>query len=272
VGIPSEGAPRLDVVERDRVVEPIRQKHRESGAFTVTRWVGPDKEPRYAWVRTPEEPKSDDEAVDRLFALYEVDVRRLAWEAGRYGGLSRFFLSISGTEFLGDSARLLKREGLEAVTVRHPAIRRAIEANEDPRRVPVYIYMGRFAGLRWLELRADDGARERRDEVVERPAGADLQLAPPPAEDAEEREPEAPSPTPPRRKRTDVEVWDAIMQGMIDDEMDRLVGLTDDELDREIAKVGFDAARERAKGPGLRQRVVRAIARRRLEDDPPPGV
>jgi hypothetical protein len=45
----------------------------------------------------------------------------------------------------------------------------------------------------------------------------------------------------------------------IADVLDRLTTLTPAEVDREIAAVGFDPEAERAFGPGLRERVMKAL-------------
>jgi hypothetical protein len=47
--------------------------------------------------------------------------------------------------------------------------------------------------------------------------------------------------------------------------------MSDEELDRAIAGEGFDPIAERSYGPGLRDRIVRAIADRRLREHPPEG-
>jgi hypothetical protein len=57
------------------------------------------------------------------------------------------------------------------------------------------------------------------------------------------------------------------------DEIDEVLGtMSHEELDRAIASEGFDPIAERSHGPDLRDRVVRAIANRRMDENPPEGV
>ena len=56
----------------------------------------------------------------------------------------------------------------------------------------------------------------------------------------------------------------------MEDVVDRLATLTPAELDREIASVGFDPEAERAFGPGLRERVVRALLKKEIAETPDP--
>ncbi len=53
------------------------------------------------------------------------------------------------------------------------------------------------------------------------------------------------------------------------DEIDEVLGVMSE---RAIASEGFDPIAERSYGPGFRDRVVRAIANRRLDENPPEGL
>jgi hypothetical protein len=258
-------SPRLVVVARDVVVEPSQQKHRREGPWTITRWATPDG-PRYAWVPTPAEPPSGEEAIDRALALYGVEVRRRVWDFMRRGyGASDAFVQLMSSELLGDSIGVIPRRNHIALTALRPTISRAIDADTRPGWVPLFFHGSRWMGLRWIEVRA--AGEEPPADVVQ--ARHSLHLVP----DAKAAAPETEAvPSAPRAKLSDAELLDAIFQMGVDDAVDRLVTLTDAELDREIADAGFDPAAERATGPGLRERVVRALADRELERNPPaPG-
>lgn len=61
---PDSAAPRLRLVSRDDVVEPLKQDHRSEGAWTITRWVAHDREARYAWRPRPPAGKVDPDERD----------------------------------------------------------------------------------------------------------------------------------------------------------------------------------------------------------------
>ena len=71
-------APRLAVIRRDVVVEPLRQRHWTSGGWTITRWSDPGEgaERRYAWTPTPPHPQDEGNVIERLVRFYEPRIRR----------------------------------------------------------------------------------------------------------------------------------------------------------------------------------------------------
>jgi hypothetical protein len=59
------------------------------------------------------------------------------------------------------------------------------------------------------------------------------------------------------------EAWDAIMEGALDDEAERLEKLSSEELDRELIAAGRDPAVERAKALALVAEIKAKVARER---------
>ncbi|HEX4446679.1 MAG TPA: hypothetical protein VH044_08085 [Polyangiaceae bacterium] len=267
----------------DVVVEPLVQEHNESplGPYLTTRWVHPDGESRYAWVPMPPSPATYEEAAERILRQYEALARQRLWA----------FLSASGANGANQAWRPLVRlasgphsgdvvsvvsfddpligDGLAPRLL--PRIAAAIDRNDWRKHVPVFIAMGKGACLRWLEVQAEEDLAKRLD----RPMGITeaftfpLREAPPrdtpddPANDSERRS---------RRRPSAAEAWVAIQRMPCFDAIDRyLAGMSDEEVDREVEKVGFDPERERTRGPGLRERVLQAIAARFGDDDPPSG-
>jgi hypothetical protein len=269
-------APRLRVTSRDDVVEPRKQKHRDEGPWTITRWVAFDREPRYAWRPTPTEPASRDETVDRLLALYEGHIRQRLQDFLRAGhSLAEAFVYVRSTGSAGDSVSVFERRAHRAITWGHPEISGTLDETEHPSHAPLFLYTSGWGALRWIDPCAPDGgeAPPGMIEALSLPFDLTKLAQDEPDEDDDEDDgpppqdpPEEPAPAPakPRRKTTDADIVDLIFKMGIESEVDRLTTLTRADLDREIARVGFDPEAERAFGPGLRERVVEALMRREL--------
>jgi hypothetical protein len=260
-------APVLEVAERDVVVEPLAQEHRECGAWTVTRWAAPDGAVHWGWVPTPSAPTSQAETVDRLLARHEAFVRRRLWDArGRHDIRDPLVLLLSsGNE--GESVTVIERDPganlpFTLLTDQTPTISRLLQSERRPGLVPIYVRLGDFAGLRWLDLQADRAGAPDAPTLTE-----DLKRRPPVAVPDElvddigpPLEPDDATPAQPLRPRTDAEVFAIIETEVLWDEMERLVTLTDAELDEAVRDAGFDPGVERATPRSLRNEVVEAIA------------
>jgi hypothetical protein len=272
--------PRLRVVSHDDVVEPRKQKHREAGAWTITRWVAFDREARHAWRPTPTEPASMDETVDRFVALYDAPIHRRLEDYLRKGhSLAESFVYVRSTGRAGDSILALARANHGAVTWGHREIARALQETEHPEHVPVFVHTSGWAALRWIDPRAAGGGEapppgmtETFSLPFEMPAldededdeDDDVPHEAPPVQPEAPPVQPAPAPARPRRAPTEAEITDEIFKLGLECEVDRLTRLTRAELDREIAQAGFDPEAERAFGPGLRERVVEAIMKQEL--------
>ncbi len=271
-------ASRLRVVSRDDVVEPRKQKHRDAGAYTVTRWVAFDREPRYAWRLTPTEPTSWEESADRLLALYEGQVREHLQGYLAAGNSPAETLVQVSSSTRGDGIRAFDRPMHSLVTWFYPRIARAISEAERPDHVPLLLRGNDWGALRWIPVDAPDGGApppsivealtlppdrgapepdEDEEADADEEAGADEEGAAP-------TEPPAPAAAKPKRRPTEVELVEVLFQMGIEDEVDRLTTLTSAEVDSEVASVGFDPDEERTFGPGLRQRVMEALVHKSL--------
>jgi hypothetical protein len=271
-GDPAARHPTLIVEPRELAVEPLDQEHRESGLgpLLVTRWKHPDGEDRYAWVPIPSEPATPDEAVDRVLAQYEGVVRhKLRTFLSTSGAEARPLVLVMSVPSYGDGVDVSAGPGLDPQFEEwFPTIVRALKDRPAQGHVPVVVCLGEHAALRWIAL-----------------PGEERTVPPPPLLASLEESVEAGMPgggssqpsdvdrKPKSRTRSDGEVFEAIMRMTCFDEIDEVLGaMSDDKLDRAIAGEGFDPTAERSHGPGLRDRVVRAIANRRLREHPPEGV
>lgn len=255
--------PSVAVVDSDVLVEPIRQWHHARGEHTVTRWrLAADTEPRYAWVRTPRAPASDDEEVDRVLSLYEARIRGRIWEYLKDGRrVHEVLVAVRSQPALADRLGFYWRDSHSAFTSEHPWIRRAIDTCVHTGRVPVFFEMGSYVALRWIDVRTEtgDAPNESPRGLIERPlhiVDPDATIPPDPCD---------PKPWVPRVVRSP----GPITQTDIDCEIGRLATLSDAALNREIAAAGFDPMAERAQ-LGLREGVVLAITQANLPPDAPP--
>jgi hypothetical protein len=275
------GSPRLVAVSRDEVMEPQKQEHREEGPWTITRWVAHDREPRYAWRRTPTEPASHEEAAVRVMALRGALLREKIRAFLRTGKAPGEAFAYMRSSVRGDSILVHARGVHLPFTWSYPKIRSALEASTDARHAPVVLDGHGWAALLWIDPTAkeDDAVvpaiveeraeREAWETFVgddgDSPSDDEANDDPPlPSE-----RPEAPPPTSekPRRELTEIEVLETLERLGIEHVVDRLVTLTKEEVDREMAELGFDPELERREGPGLRERVVLAMWEKDVEED-----
>jgi hypothetical protein len=250
------------------VVEPAVQMHRKSGLgpLLVTRWLGPDQEARFGWVPIPSRPASPEEGLARLHARYETRV--LEETRARLRPDTTDPLVVLRSDSQGDSLNHLGRNLAFVALTGYPGILEALAQGKQPGRVPVVADMGMHACLRWLDL----------DPVgTTAPGSAELVEAfrwPPeiPTDGGEETEEEEDyeswidfGPRAPR-KPSAAEVLREIERSACFGEVDQYLGaMSDEELDRAIAAAGFDPKAERARGAGVREKVVAAILDARLD-------
>lgn len=287
----TDGASRLVVVSRNDVVEPQKQKHRPEGSWSITRWVAHDREPRYAWRPTPTRPTTREEIIDRLMALYGPRLRQRIADFLRAGHTpEKTLVHLKSSERVGDILDIRERGNHVALTLGFTEIEEVLDEPSPPGLVAVFIQEHRWGAIRWIAVDApdagaslppgiiedfvfpwgkppvdpgDDTASDEDDEDDEEPPPKDEA----PKEAAEKAPPVAE--TKQKRKLSTREMVERLDQLKLDIEVDRLIELTSAELDREIAEAGFDPEAERAHGPGLRERVVRAIRDRESPAEEP---
>ncbi len=268
--IHGDGAPhRLALDPASLAVEPLEQEHRTSGLgpLLVTRWMHPDREARYAWVTIPPEPETDEEAADRVLEHHGplAQERLRAFLSVNARTIKPIVIVMSIPEY-GDGIHVTAADELSSMREGFPDIVNAIDAHRDDAYVPILIFMGKKAALRWTARRDGlDGQEPPR--IVE-----SLRLPAKPLPD-EAGAADAVPKAKPRRQRSPAELWEALERiGCFDEVNLRLGGMTLEQLDGEIANVGFDPKKESAQGPGIRESVLNAIVDRRLTDHPPDGV
>jgi hypothetical protein len=282
-------SPRLEVVERDLVVEPLRQEHRECGDATVTRWLTPKGLAHWSWVPTPRPPATPDEAIDRLLSHCEKRVALALEEALEQKTVGAPLVWLQSTRS-GESVLVLDRRSLDTlpnslVTEGTPEIERLLAREHRPGLVPVYIRTRKVAGLRWIDRRPVRGGAHA-PSLTERVQWPLMSVPDRDSGDPDEPKPEAEAlhaeakPSQPNAKATqrtekpplpsDAEAWNAAMRMVRWDEMERIVTLTRDELDRELTEAGFDPANEFAQAPVLRDEVLDALTMRRHTSDGEP--
>ena len=263
-------------IERERLVpegkalvfEPTVQMHRKSGLgpLLVTRWVGPDQEARFGWAAIPSNPASPEEALGRLIARYETRVleETRAWLRPD----TTDPLVVLRSDSQGDSLNHLGRQLAFVALTGYPGILEALARGPQAGRVPVVAEMDLHACLRWLDLDAAGAAAPGTADLIEEfhwppeipTEGEETAEADEPYESWIDFGPRAP------RKPTASEVLREIERSSCFYEVDQYLGsMSDDELDRAIAAVGFDPKAERARGAGVREKVIEAIADARLD-------
>ena len=263
-GAEGAAAHSFEVAARDLVVEPLAQQHRPCGDWTVTRWTPPKGEAHWSWVRTPREPSTPEEAVDRLLALYQpaVDVALAS-----LGALDeRMELSaILWSTARGETVTAFSRESgaLHVAAKCAPGIEHLLDTETHAGVIPVFVGIPGHAGLRWLDWRDD-----RSDPHGAPPFTEEKQSFLPPealvetegnddAAPANAPEPVAPAPEPtPRSMLSLAETLDRISLEAYWIEMEEIVAMTDAELNEGIAAAGFDVAAERSDPWTLREAVV----------------
>jgi hypothetical protein len=164
-------------LEADRpaiVVEPLRQHSVRQGDEWVVGWRVTREGPLHV-SRTPAAPPTDTPAqlVDAMFAEYRDELLADAWaERARNGGSLEqswpvvLFNRLSGESAMVGSAQIGRT--LEMVT-RYPRVRAVLDAPWPRGWLPVLVDGIRYAGLRWIPLRADAGAGARPEDVTELP-------------------------------------------------------------------------------------------------------
>jgi hypothetical protein len=268
------GTPRIAVVSRDDVVEPLKQEHREKGGWIVTRWVGHDREARYAWRPAPKDPASREETIERVMALRGAVLRREIAAYLRAGHAPEDTFARMQSNILGDRILVSMRGAHRAFTcLFYPEIDAAIEAATDPHHVPVILDARGWSALLWILPDDAEGSPAPPPRIIESMKRGPFPDDPPSSEgeeeDAFEEEedtrgaappPVAPEPPRPAKPRHATDVLEQLEQWALDEEVDRIIELPREDLERRIAALGFVPEVERGYGPGLRERVVRALS------------
>jgi hypothetical protein len=165
----------------------------------------------------------------------------------------------------------------QLITWHYPVIARAIAETARPGYTPLVLRGNGWGALRWLDAGASDGEGPP-PSLLEPPGEPPEPEEPVEDEDEEEDDGEnddegkegpaptaapVPAPAKPPRKPSAVEMIELFLQMGTEVEVFHLTTLTPAEVDGEIAFAGFDPEVERALGPGIRQRVLVALMRKK---------
>jgi hypothetical protein len=146
------------------LVEPTRQEHARYGGKTVVYWQAKMGSEVYRAVTSaPEPPRSIAEAVDRYVAFHLEDVRRAVWDSRELGAT---FALVGANRLGGEHVLVVDHMAARWVDLLadFPASREAIERHREYRDwFPVLLHAVRFAGVRWLPMRAgvDESTRPK---------------------------------------------------------------------------------------------------------------
>ena len=243
------------IESRELVVEPLGQEHTRSerGHVLITRWRHPDREDRYAWVPLPPEPASDEEAIDRVLARYDVLIhQRLGAFLADSDEDREPLLLVMSVRAHGDGLDISDRRECGPLINLFPKIARVIHGPRHDGYIPVVVVLGLTAGLRWFPLESETAPEPP-------PPMMDAMDLPAPSES---RLPDVPPPeaSVARKRRSPGEMFQIILRQGICSGIEEWLGrMTNQEVDAEIAMAGFDPQVERSRGPGLRESVLHAI-------------
>ena len=159
------------------IVEPTRQEHARWRGKTVVHWQAKaGGEIHRAETSAPEPARSIGDAVDRHMAYRLEEIRRAAWGSRH---LEAGYVLVFVIRSSGDAVVLADHKTSAWLGVLHelPAIRRAIALHHDYRCwFPVVVDGVRYAGLRWLPMRAGLDESSRPPGVDEVPVGRHLRI------------------------------------------------------------------------------------------------
>jgi hypothetical protein len=152
------------------IIEPTRQEHARWQGKTIVYWQAKaGAEIHRAETTAPEAASSIAEAVDRQVAYRHEEVRRAAWESRDLGS---GFVLVSVNRLSGDIVLPAdhRSAGLFGLLEGFPGIRGAVALHHDYQSwFPVVVHGVRYAGLRWIPMRAglDEATRPpNRDEAL----------------------------------------------------------------------------------------------------------
>jgi hypothetical protein len=145
--------------------------------------------------------------------------------------------------------------------------------------VPVILDAREWSALLWILPDDAEGSSAPPPRIIEsRGTGPILDDSPSSQEEEEEDAfeeeehtrgaappPVAPEPPRPAKLRHATDVIEQLDQWVLDEEVDRIIELPQKVLERRIAALGFVPETECGYGPGLRERVVRALSE--VKDD-----
>jgi hypothetical protein len=167
------GVARLEVVERDIVVEPWEQWHRRDGEWLVTWWTTPAGELAASRVRLAAPPRHLGQVVDALLAIYEPGLTKgLAACAKERPGAAGHVAKLH-TAGSGDELRFVSRREAASWLQDFPKVVEAV-LHAPPGLDVVIVYSWHWAAVRWM-------VRDRTDVGV--PAAVYEQLPEPEPED-----------------------------------------------------------------------------------------
>jgi hypothetical protein len=159
------------------IVEPARQEQAHHDGKTIVYWQATaGGAVRRAVTTAPERARSVGEIVDRLLELRLDDARRAQWELSRLGaGYVLIFNNRLGGEAVIPAAHRVA--GWLGILDDFPRVARAVARHRRYRDwFPVVVDGVRYAGVRWLPMRADVDPATRPENVDEVKQGAHLRV------------------------------------------------------------------------------------------------
>jgi hypothetical protein len=243
----------LVMVKREVAFEPSAIKNRSVDSLHVTAWRAPDGERRYAWTVGPDEPATDDEAIDRYITRDGAKLREAAAEfAASHPGKWPVGFAMCMRQY-GDAMEVIERADFAPMGEQFPKIAHAIAATNDPALLPVVVLLGLSAGLRWLQLTKDDRALppslfEVADVPADEHAIPFFDIPAPPPKPARPKKPNPPA-TP-----------EHLLEDMrVDYEIDvHLSQMTKDDIDADMRRAGFDLVEHATRW--IRKEVIAAMS------------
>jgi hypothetical protein len=161
------------VLEREVVAfEPIRH-HVERNASAWIRWwqataTSPVHEERFELRRSA---RTEEEYIDRLFAVAEPELRRVAADAQARGRpLDQVLLTSCPRSEHGGALALVfaaRRTGWVEHVERYPKLNVVVDRPWPPGWLPVFVTRETFAGIRWVAVRDDADPKECPDAATD---------------------------------------------------------------------------------------------------------
>ena len=154
------------------VVEPTRQEHARAPGRTRGFWQAPVGGRLHEAVTTAPEPaRSNAEVVDRVVEHRLEDIRRAIWQASRSYREYEGYVWLTLNRISGEGLHTVDflRGGIIDILSQYPNIQRALHRHRPYRDWhPVVVDGVRYAGLRWLPMRAgvDESTRPPSEDEV----------------------------------------------------------------------------------------------------------
>jgi hypothetical protein len=171
-GQPDSGASRPALVADSAatVVEPVRQRLVRKRDRWVLLWSATANGPVHDTpVVVPAPALTPEEFLDRLYAAYEAELRSRVWRWRKAGTLADAHLFVSFNSFGGETvmAGPNDRGHIDPLIVSFPRVKEVVHGKTQKGWLPVVVSNVRYAGVRWMSLRAHAGGGGRPPDLNE---------------------------------------------------------------------------------------------------------